>query len=400
MKINDIEYINKLSADEITQLSEEFKNSNERKRLKWSINKKITRKIVGQDKKIYVFIIYQYYYFKGKNKEYITYYPEKYKYLFKKKYDLKLILDTFKMFCGLIRNRYANISWNLCKYYSKKFDLFKSDENNNIEKSLANKIYISIDDCYDKTRYKNKVYKTNTKIIKLFSDTNQKPIYTYEVYSSNDNEKITNNSRAELIKKLIEKYYFIGKNTKLYLLSDGAKYFKILAKLLKANHIYDYFHFVKRFNDIFKKPVFVLNNKIKEKLIINNKLVKDWLKESIKNKKVFINKLNYLLNLNFSRKSIKTAIISFIKFIENNCPKFEFYINEITAQSESSVSLYKSIYKKRYSTFSLNTIFNFIKLNNNNNYHFIDFKSIINEFNIKIYYEPILWATQSYHKYF
>ncbi|VEU75310.1 Uncharacterised protein (plasmid) [Mycoplasmopsis maculosa] len=390
MKTNDIEYINELSAKEITFLSEQFKNSNKRKEQKWYLNKKIKRKIIGQNLKIYEFTIYQYYYFIGKNKKYISYYPEKYKYLINKSYDLKLILETFYLYCGLIRNKFVKISWNLCKYYAKKLNLFNEENHTNI-KQYASEIYIHIDDCYDKTRVNKKVIKSNTKIIKINSNIDNKVIYTYENYTAIDNEKIANISRAKIIIELIKKHYFIDSNTKLYLLSDGAKYFQNLAKILNATHIYDYFHFIKKFNDIFMKRIYIYNKYKKEILKINGLSVQKWLKLSLSNKDELLEKLNYLLKLKFSKKSISITIKAFINFIKNSCSNYKFYINNITAQSESAVSLYKSFYSKRYSTFSVETIQNLIKIQASEKWIFINFKSMIKELNLNVLYEPLLW---------
>ncbi|MCU4707008.1 hypothetical protein [Mycoplasma sp. CSL7503-lung] len=64
MKTENIEYINQLSCNEITKLSEDFKNSYERKELNWKINKVITRYLKGQNDNLYQFKIYEYYYLK------------------------------------------------------------------------------------------------------------------------------------------------------------------------------------------------------------------------------------------------------------------------------------------------------------------------------------------------
>ncbi|MGV2393292.1 UNVERIFIED_CONTAM: hypothetical protein O8I53_10165 [Campylobacter lari] len=109
-KINELEYINQLSCEEITKLSNEFKNSTKRKELKLKLNKTIIRKIIGQNRNEYSFIIYEYYYIKNGKKHYFRYYPVKYKYLFRKQYDTKLIFDTFYQYCGLIRNKFTKIS--------------------------------------------------------------------------------------------------------------------------------------------------------------------------------------------------------------------------------------------------------------------------------------------------
>ncbi|MGV2392815.1 UNVERIFIED_CONTAM: hypothetical protein O8I53_07425 [Campylobacter lari] len=109
-EINKLEYINQLSCEEITKLSNEFKNSTKRKDLKLKLNKTIIRKITGQNKTEYSFIIYEYYYFKNGKKHYFRYYPDKYKYLFRKQYDTKLILENFNNYCGLIRNRFTQVS--------------------------------------------------------------------------------------------------------------------------------------------------------------------------------------------------------------------------------------------------------------------------------------------------
>ncbi|MGV2393956.1 UNVERIFIED_CONTAM: hypothetical protein O8I53_13980 [Campylobacter lari] len=109
-KINELEYINKLSCEHITRLSNEFKNSKRRKELKLKLNKTIIRKVIGQNNTEYSFIIYEYYYIKNGKKHYFRYYPSKYKYLFKKQYDTKLILDNFHNYCGLIRNKFTQVS--------------------------------------------------------------------------------------------------------------------------------------------------------------------------------------------------------------------------------------------------------------------------------------------------
>ncbi|QNM93526.1 hypothetical protein H9M94_02855 [Mycoplasma sp. Pen4] len=399
--IKEIEYINKLSCDEITALSEKFKNSDERREQKLNINKRIVRKIIGQNNNVYEFVIYEYYYYVNGKKHFKRYYPEKYIHLFHRTYDTKLVIDSFYQYCGLIRNKFVKISWNLCKYYANKYDLFNQTSNIEIKKQYANTIYISIDDCYGKARGNNKVSKTNSKIIKIFSDKNESPIYTYETYTSQDKEKLTNKSRAELIMTIIQKYYVIDTNTKLYLLSDGAVYFKNLAKLLNAEHIYDHFHFIKHFNFIFKKPIFIIKNDVKEKLLIDNQPVWKWLQNSIENKDEFIDKLLQLLTYEFNNKNTKNNIKAFLKFINNNCKDLKFNVNNITAQSESSVSLFKSLYKKRYSTFSLNTIFNLISINKSEKCNFLNFKSLVNEIRetAEITYEPILWNEINYNHY-
>ncbi|MGV2392816.1 UNVERIFIED_CONTAM: hypothetical protein O8I53_07430 [Campylobacter lari] len=153
-----------------------------------------------------------------------------------------------------------------------KFDLYENNaKKQTLNKTYASKIYIHIDDCYGKSRDNSKVYKTNTKLVKIISDNNKKPIYIYETYTSKNEQKLSNKSRSKLLLKIIKNNYFIDKNTQIYLLSDGANYFKNLAKLLNAKHIYDYFHFKKKFNDLFRKPLFIYDAKRnRKKLYIDN----------------------------------------------------------------------------------------------------------------------------------
>ncbi|MGV2393957.1 UNVERIFIED_CONTAM: hypothetical protein O8I53_13985 [Campylobacter lari] len=154
-------------------------------------------------------------------------------------------------------------------------NLYKKDSDDCVNKTYASKIYIHIDDCYGRARDNSKVYRTNTKIIKVMSDTNKKPFFIYETYTSKEDKKLSNISRAKILLKIIKNHYFIDENTQIYLLSDGANYFKNLAKLLNAKHIYDYFHFKKRFNDLFRKPFFIYNDKkYKQKLYIDNIVAK------------------------------------------------------------------------------------------------------------------------------
>ncbi|MCT4469960.1 Mbov_0401 family ICE element transposase-like protein [Mycoplasma sp. HS2188] len=391
-KINELEYINELSCNEITKLSNEFKNSIERKQLKLKINKTIIRKIIGQNRKIYKFVIYEYYRFVNNKKQYFRYYPEKYKYLFRKQYDTKLIFDNFNNYCGLIRNRFTQVSWVLCKYYAKKLNLFENMSfKDSFNKTYATKIYIHIDDCYGKSRENSKIYKTNAKIIKIFSDTNKKPLFIYETYTSKDPKKLSNDSRASLLLKIIEKHYYTDKNTQIYLLSDGAKYFKNLAKLLNAKHIYDYYHFKKRFGELFKKPFFIFDSKMrKQKLYINNLSAKDWILQAINDKNELVNRLNYLSIFYFANKESKNNIKSFINFVLRNCKEYQFYIDNITCEAESSVSLFKSFFAKRYSIYSMKTILELIKLNNSHNYELID----INDFadGEDLTYEPLMMS--------
>ncbi|MBU4690642.1 hypothetical protein KQ874_02985 [Mycoplasma sp. ES3157-GEN-MYC] len=201
--------------------------------------------------------------------------------------------------------------------------------------------------------------------MKFFSDTRSEPIYIYETYTSNDKVKLSNISRAKLLIKIIKNFYLINKHTQIYVLSDGAKYFENLAKILNAKHIFDYFHFKKRFNDLFKKPIFIYNeNKMNKKLLkINNLSAKQWMLKVITNKELFIDRLKILKKYDFVNIGLKNNINTFINFIRRTCKDYNFYINNITCEAESSISLFKSFYKKRYSTFSRKTIIALINAN-------------------------------------
>ncbi|MCU4707027.1 hypothetical protein, partial [Mycoplasma sp. CSL7503-lung] len=217
-----------------------------------------------------------------------------------------------------------------------------------------------------------------------------------ETYTSNDTNKITNESRSKIIQNIIKKYYFIDNNTKLYLLSDGAVYFKKLAKMLGAEHVYDYFHFCKRFLEIFKNKIFVFVDK-KTKQVLNNSEAKKWLFESLKTPRIFLDKLKHLTNSPLVTETAKKSIKTFVHFMRKNCKTFKFHIHNYTAQAESSVSLFKSIYRKRYSIFSFETIINLIKINQNKKFNFIDFKTEYTNLD-EIEFEPIIWTNnQNYH---
>ncbi|MBU4689890.1 hypothetical protein KQ878_02920 [Mycoplasma zalophidermidis] len=232
--------------------------------------------------------------------------------------------------------------------------------------------------------------------MKIFTDTNKTPLYFYETYTTNDDLKLTNQTRASIIKSIISKYYITNTETKIYLLSDGAVYFKNLATLLSAKHIYDYYHFKKRFNEIFKKKLFVYSGNKKSR-VWNNKQAKKWLYNSLNDKKTFLYKLDYLAKSDLLIKSKRKVINNFIKFIYKNCKNLEFHINSITAQAETTISLYKAIYRKRYSIFSLKTLINLININKNTKCNFVDFK--LESSSLKnVEFEPIIWANnQNYH---
>ncbi|WP_129646129.1 hypothetical protein [Mycoplasmopsis maculosa] len=147
------------------------------------------------------------------------------------------------------------------------------------------------------------------------------------------------------------------------------------------------------------KRIYIYNRYKKEILKINGLSAQKWLKLSLSNKDELLEKLNYLLKLKFSKKSILITIKAFINFIKNSCSNYKFYINSITAQSESAVSLYKSFYSKRYSTFSVETIQNLIRIRASEKWIFINFKSIIKELNLNVLYEPLLWEAHKNYIY-
>ncbi|MGV2393958.1 UNVERIFIED_CONTAM: hypothetical protein O8I53_13990 [Campylobacter lari] len=118
--------------------------------------------------------------------------------------------------------------------------------------------------------------------------------------------------------------------------------------------------------------------------------------QAMNNKDELLKRLNYLKRFNFVNKSTLSNINTFINFILRSCKEFQFYIDNMTCEAESSVSLFKSFYTKRYTTFGLNTILHFIKTNKTFNYVLINMNDYTN--NEILTYEPIVWRNE-FNKY-
>ncbi|MGV2393293.1 UNVERIFIED_CONTAM: hypothetical protein O8I53_10170 [Campylobacter lari] len=110
--------------------------------------------------------------------------------------------------------------------------------------------------------------------------------------------------------------------------------------------------------------------------------------QAINNKEELLKRLNQLKHFNFVNKQTLSNINAFINFILKSCKEYKFYIDNMTCEAESSVSLFKSFFTKRYTTFSLNTIFNLIKLNKTFNYDLLNINDFVD--NEKLTYEPII----------
>ncbi|MGV2392817.1 UNVERIFIED_CONTAM: hypothetical protein O8I53_07435 [Campylobacter lari] len=110
--------------------------------------------------------------------------------------------------------------------------------------------------------------------------------------------------------------------------------------------------------------------------------------QAINDKDELLKRLNHLKQLNFVNKATLGNIKTFINFVLRSCKEYQFYIDNMTCEAESSVSLFKSFFSKRYTTFSLNTIFNLIRLNKAFNYNLHNIKDYAT--NEKLTYEPII----------
>lgn len=373
--IKNIEYLNKYSIKELQLQIDAFKDSQARKELKWYVNRKVERKIICENNKTYYFTIYQYYFFDENNKkQYITYYPKEFRYLTKLSYDLKLSYEAFLQKLHLIRNAYSIISHNLGKYHYFKHTKTEEMKEPTPEEETADSIYISYDDCYHNLREKQEIVKSNVKIFKIFSNRRKLNLIVNERYLSND-KKLNNRERAAKLFGIIYHFFKVNGNTKLYLLTDNGVGYNNLAKNLTATHILDAYHFKHNFNQTLK----IKDTNIKQlgyqtlgnqRLFFNEKLtIREYLLDYDNDIVILKNKIRIILDNQPLTCLFKNALTKLYNYLDAFNQNNTTHIDNITAQAEATVSLYKSLFKKAYATYGVKCLNEIIRLNKNNFYY-------------------------------
>lgn len=139
----------------------------------------------------------------------------------------------------------------------KNFDLLKTknklvDYRNQIQ-SENKIIYIAVDDAYFNTKIdKCKIQKCKSRMLNFFMlNKAKKPICkNHLIFLGKPKLNKTLQELAINVKNIIEKYYGM-RNYQIIITGDGAKWIKILSKLLKAKYILCKFHLFSRFRTIF-----------------------------------------------------------------------------------------------------------------------------------------------------
>ena len=139
----------------------------------------------------------------------------------------------------------------------KNFDLLKTrnklvDYRNQIQNENKT-IYIAVDDAYFNTKFgKCNIQKCKSRMLNFFMlSEDRKPIYkNHLIFLGKPKLNKTLKELAINVKNVINKYYGM-KNCQIIITGDGAKWIKMLSKLLKARYILCKFHLFSRFRAIF-----------------------------------------------------------------------------------------------------------------------------------------------------
>lgn len=257
-----------------------------------------------------------------------------------------------------------NFAYSPTWIYSKiaSYNKETSLKNNSKFTSKSNKIYLEIDDCYQKIRAENgQISMYRNRLLVLHQGKENKKIVnkTIILETKKTNIKGLNIEKlASKIRSIISQNYGL-KSPEIVLISDGARWMKRLGKRLKATHILDFWHVSHRLIKAIGYGWYKTKNaqifQFFEQEIGENfyqfikKLVKNRaISEAIKWLILIKNKVKNLVS-----KTKINEIMSLIKYLIYNQKLLNNYQNDLNLGSRTEAFISHFVKKKPVKKFSI-----------------------------------------------
>ena len=275
--------------------------------------------------------------------------------------------DSYSQISARYNNAYS-VGW-----FANHIKKIIQDKLNDLEPKLEskfscdhNRIYVEIDDSYLKIRTENKkAKKFRCRLVMLHQGKNNEDKIinkTSLIIAEHEYKKDKNQlNLSSKIMQIIDEKYGI-KNPEIYLISDGAKWMKQLAKSLNVTtHFLDKFHVNQQINTALRgglksieKAFFDANFHTKENMTIAAKIKQLINLNQVDEALFYLYKLKNLADAFLKNSSKSNQILILIKYLFNNKKLIESWNDPfwIGSRTEAFISHYiKKKNKKKFSIF-------------------------------------------------